>query len=230
MQAPPPDAAAAIAAAARSINQTQSLDETLATIATVARTSIPGFDHIGISTMDSKGNLETKAATGDLVWQLDKLQYSLRQGPCVDSLRGAAAVVAPNIGEDHRWPQYVPQAVERGLRSQMAINLHLDDQGTIGGLNMYSTTSEEIHPEAEALADLFAAHAAIALGHAREREGLNDALQSRKVIGQAIGILMERYAMNEDRAFSFLVRASSHNNVKLRDVAAELVRVANARP
>jgi AmiR/NasT family two-component response regulator len=79
------------------------------------------------------------------------------------------------------------------------------------------------------MADLFATHAAIALGHAEERENLNQALQSRKVIGQAIGILMERYQLTEDRAFSFLVRASSHGNIKLRDVAAELVDEANKR-
>ena len=82
--------------------------------------------------------------------------------------------------------------------------------------------------EAEAIANLFATHAAIALGHAREREHLNEALQSRKLIGQAVGIVMERYSMNEDRAFDFLVRASSHGNIKLRQVAQELVDEINA--
>jgi AmiR/NasT family two-component response regulator len=101
--------------------------------------------------------------------------------------------------------------------------LYLDNEGTLGGINFYSTESEDLHPEAEALADLFAAHSAIALGHARERETLNEALHTRKVIGQAIGIIMERYHMNEDRAFAFLVRASSQGNIKLRDIAQELV-------
>jgi hypothetical protein len=110
----------------------------------------------------------------------------------------------PRIHHDQRWPRYVPAAVELGLRSQLAVRLYLDDQGTL------------------------AAHAAIALGNARERENLNQALHSRKVIGQAVGILMERYEMNEDRAFAFLVRASSHANIKLRDVAQELVNRANA--
>jgi AmiR/NasT family two-component response regulator len=79
------------------------------------------------------------------------------------------------------------------------------------------------------VADLFAAHAAIALGQARERETLNEALHSRKTIGQAIGILMERYQMNDERAFAFLVRASSHSHIKLRDIAQELVDQANAK-
>ena len=79
------------------------------------------------------------------------------------------------------------------------------------------------------LARLFAAHAAIALGHVHERETLTDALETRKVIGQAIGLLMERHAMNEDRAFAFLVRASSHANIKLRTAAQELVNQHNAK-
>jgi hypothetical protein len=85
----------------------------------------------------------------------------------------------------------VPAAVQLGLRSQLAVRLYLDDDGVLGGLNLYSTTSDEVDPEAEATAELFAAHAAIALHNARERENLDEALRSRKVIGQALGILME---------------------------------------
>jgi GAF domain-containing protein len=223
-----PDVGQAIASAARSMNHKRTLDETLQAIVEVARASVPGFDEVGISTLHKDGKVQTRAATGDLVHQLDDLQYGLSEGPCVDTLREAHVVVAPHIQHDQRWPRYVPAAVERGLRSQLAVRLYLDDQGTLGGLNLYSTTSDDVDPEAEGTAELFAAHAAIALGNARERENLNQALHSRKVIGQAVGILMERYEMNEDRAFAFLVRASSHANIKLREVAQELVNRANA--
>jgi GAF domain-containing protein len=223
----PPDAGRAIAAAVRTINQSQTLEETLQKIAEVARKSVPGFDQVGISALHKDGRVETKAATGDLVYRLDDIQYSLGEGPCVDTLRESTIVPVPRIRHDRRWPRFVPQAVELGLRSQLAVKLYLDSEATLGGINFYSTNSEELHPEAEALAELFAAHSAIALGHARERETLNEALHSRKVIGQAIGILMERYQMNEDRAFAFLVRASSHENIKLRDIARELVNQRN---
>jgi putative aminopeptidase FrvX len=108
----------------------------------------------------------------------------------------------------------------------MAVKLYLD-QGTLGGLNFYSTVSEEVTPNAQTLGRLFATHAAIALGHARERDTLSSAMQSRQVIGQAVGIVMERYQIGEDRAFAFLVRASSHGNIKLRAIAQELVTEAN---
>jgi GAF domain-containing protein len=224
-----PDIGQAIAAAARTINHPKSLDETLQTIAEVARDSVPGFDQVGISTLHKNGKVETRAFTGDLVLRLDEIQYSLSEGPCVDTLRDSDVVTAPKIRHDQRWPRYVPEAVALGVQSQLAVKLYLDDEGTLGGINFYSTISEEVDPDAEALADLFAAHSAIALGHARERESLNEALHSRKVIGQAIGILMERYEMNEDRAFAFLVRASSQGNIKLRDIAQELVDQRNSK-
>ncbi len=213
----------AIAAAARSINHIQSIDEALQAIVYVARDSVPGFDHVGISTLHKDGKVETRAATGRLVYELDALQYDLNEGPCVDTLRDAEVVAAAHIRHDQRWPRFVPEAVQLGLRSQLAVRLYVDDDGVLGGLNLYSTSSDEIDPEAEATAELFAAHAAIALDNAHERETLNQALQSRKVIGQAVGMIMERYQMSEDQAFAFLVRASSHSNLKLRDIAQELV-------
>ena len=222
------DFAHSIAAAARTMNQPRSLADTLQTIVEAARSSVPGFDHVGISTLHMDGKVETKAYSGDLVLRLDKIQYSLGEGPCVDSLRGHDVVTAPTIRHDQRWPRYVPEAVAHGVKSQLAVQLYLEDGGTLGGINFYSTLSESVDEEARALAQLFATHSAIALSHAHERATLNEALQTRKVIGQAIGIVMERYQMDEDRAFAFLVRASSHANIKLRAIAQELVDQRNA--
>ncbi len=224
-----PDIGAALAAAARTMHHTSTLDDTLQVIVEVARESVPGFDEVGISTLRRHGKVQTRAATGDLVHTLDALQYELDEGPCVDTLHDAAIVVAPHIRHDQRWPRYVPPAVEAGLRSQLAVKLYLADAGTLGGLNLYSTSSDEVDPDASGIAELFAAHAAIAVGSAQERQNLNEALHSRKIIGQAVGILMERYGMNEDRAFAFLVRASSHGNIKRRDVAQGIVDKRNER-
>jgi GAF domain-containing protein len=218
---------AAIAEAARLIGRETSEEETLQAIVRAARQSLPDFDHIGITTIDRHGTPTTRALIGDLVQPMDALQYELREGPCYDTLRGEAVVTAPRLRHDQRWPNFVPRAVQMGLRSQLAVKLFLDQEGTLGGLNLYSTSSDDIDRDAEQVAELFAAHAAVALGVAHERAGLNLALQSRKVIGQALGILMERYQMDEDRAFAFLARASSHGNTKLRDVAQQLVDEVN---
>jgi AmiR/NasT family two-component response regulator len=84
-----------------------------------------------------------------------------------------------------------------------------------------------VHPDALQIAELFAAHAAIALGRSRYEHQLNEAVTSRQMIGQAIGILMQQYRINEDRAFQFLVRASRTSNIKLRTLAREIVDNAN---
>ncbi len=224
----PTDFARSIEQAARTLYAPRSLDDTLQTIIEVACNSVPGFDHAGIATIEKNGAVETRAFTGDLVLQLDKLQYSLHEGPCSDALDGPEAVVVSSLRTEERWPQYVPQARCAGVRSQLAVKLYLAE-GTLGGINFYSTTADDVTDEAQAFARLFATHAAIALGHAQERAHLNEGMQTRRVIGQALGILMERYEMNEDRAFAFLVRASSHRNIKLRLIAEELVGEANAR-
>jgi GAF domain-containing protein len=224
------DLRGAMTSAARAINTPLSLSGNLSLIAETARLSLPGCDAVGISTVDKEGRPRPRAGTSQLVWDLDRLQYRLQEGPCVDSMTntGPAAVEAPRIRHDVRWPLYAPQAFERGVRAQLAVKVYLDAGGTVGGLTMYSLGTEEIHPEAAGIAALFAAHAALAVSNAREVDSLNEALRSRKAIGQAIGILMSKYTLDEDAAFGFLLRTSSLANIKIRDLAAEMVAEANA--
>ncbi len=216
-----------VAEAARTLNQPRTLDETLQTIVEVACNSVPGFDQVGVATLQKEGGVTTRAFSGDLVVRLDEMQYCLREGPCSEALYGAEPISMSSLRAEQRWPRYTPQARAVGVRSQLAVKLYLDNSA-LGGINFYSTISDDVSHDAQALARLFASHAAIALGHATDRQHLNEALQTRKVIGEAIGILMERHGMNEDRAFAFLVRASSHANIKLRAVAQELVDEWNA--
>jgi GAF domain-containing protein len=227
-----PDVVEALEEAAHAINGGRSLEETLDAIVHTALRSVPGFDHVGISITHKDGRVETKAATDDLVWKLDLLQYELGEGPCLDAIRSPAgvgrSVAVEYAGRDQRWPTYMPLAVEAGLRAQLGVQLYATD-GTVGGLNMYSTTSDTVDPDAHLLAELFATHAAQAFGHARTEDQLNEALATRKVIGQAVGIVMGRYDIDEDGAFAFLVRASTTSNTKLRVIADEVVRLANER-
>lgn len=190
--------------------------------------TVPGFDHVGISITHHDGRIETRAGTDPLVWDLDTIQYGLGEGPCYDSIREGGVTVVERAPLDQRWPRYLSRAAERGLRAQLAVGLYRDED-TIGGLNLYSTESDTIARDAVLIAELFASHAAIALGRSRQETQLNEAIASRKVIGQAIGILMERYRIEEHRAFQFLVRASQTGNTKLRAVAEELVTSTNEK-
>jgi GAF domain-containing protein len=221
------DVARALAETALNINAHRSLDETLDAIVQSARVSVPGFDHVGISVLHGKGDVETKAATGQLVWDLDAVQYDLDQGPCLDSLRKAPTVNVERIRDDPRWPEYAPRAADRGVRSQLAYRLYQGDH-ILGGLNLYSTESDTVHEGACEIGELFAMHATVALGRAMEEDNLNEALTTRGTIAKAIGLTMGRYQIDSDRAFQFLIRASSTSNIKLRDIAEEVVNQADA--
>lgn len=215
-------AAVEITHAVEEINESRSLQETLDAIVRATKVSVPDFEHVSISVRHRDGTIETKAGSDQLVWELDAVQYDLHEGPCVDAIEHEPVVVVQNARREQRWPRYIPAAVEKGVRSQVGVQLFAQGKH-IGGLNLYSTENDEVDQDSVETARLLATHAAIMLGHAQEEHHLNQALQSRKIIGQAIGILMERYRIDSDRAFQFLLRASSTGNIKLRDVAEELV-------
>ncbi|MDQ6525518.1 GAF and ANTAR domain-containing protein [Nocardioides sp. LHD-245] len=216
--------AAALTEAARTINAHRSLDDTLDAIVRAAQETVPGFEHVGISITHGDRQIETRSGTGPLVWEIDDLQYKLGEGPCYDAIRRGGVTIMEDIATEQRWPRYVEEAARHGLHAQMGLQLYSED-GTLGGLNFYSR-EPGIDPDAIQLAELFAAHASIALGRARHEHQLNESVTTRQAIGTAVGIIMERYRIPEDRAFQFLVRASSTGNVKLRVVAQEVVDAA----
>jgi GAF domain-containing protein len=136
-------------------------------------------------------------------------------------------VVSPNLAADERFPRYAPAALAHGIRAQAGIRL-FEGPRSQGALNLYSTRVGAFE-DFETLAALFAHQAAVAIGYAREVQNLNEAVRTRQRIGQAVGIVMERYGLTDERAFAFLTRLSQHRNVKLRVVAQELVAESDAR-
>jgi len=220
--------ATALTQATESIDESNTLGDTLDAIVHATKIAVPEFAHVSISVRHRDGSLETQAGTDQLVWELDALQYGVHEGPCVDAIEEVPIVVVEHLRHEQRWPSYIPAAADRGVRSQVGVQLFTRGKH-IGGLNLYSTERDDVDPDSAETARLFATHAAIMLGHAQQEHHLNQALQTRKVIGQAIGILMERYQLDEDRAFQFLMRASSTSNVKLRDVASEVVASSTER-
>jgi GAF domain-containing protein len=222
------DVAAALAAASKLLHRQDTPDRTLVTVVETARATVPGVDGAAISLL-VEGSLKTLAATSDVVDTLGRAQAELGEGPCLDALGAHGLVVAEDLLTDDRWPRYVARAREAGLRAQLAIQLH-DDDRTLGVLDLYSTRSGTVGHTTVRVAELFAVHAGLALLNAQHRQQMNDALTTRKLIGQAIGLVMERYKIDDQRAFEFLVRISQSTNVKIRDVAEEMVTQAAGRP
>jgi GAF domain-containing protein len=161
--------AEALATAAKEMSTRRPLDEVLDHLVNMAQRSLPGVDHAGISITHADGTIETIAATDDMVLKFDHLQYEMDEGPCLTAIRDEGVVVVNHADREQRWPRFTERATALGLRSQMGVRLYANEQ-TLGGLNLYATQVEEIDPEVIHMAQLFASHAALALGHARVEE------------------------------------------------------------
>jgi GAF domain-containing protein len=215
------DLAEVMAQAASSINAPEALEDVLDRLARAACTAIPGVDYAGVS-IGRRTGIETMAATDPLVEQADQLQYELGEGPCLDAMGGKKLALVHDMRDEPRWPRFAPLAAELGVLSQMGVEIFRQGS-TVGGLNLYAGRPGAFDDTTEHAATIFAMHAAIALDKTMTVTHLTDALRSRQLIGQAVGIVMQRHVVDEHAAFRYLVRVSQNSNTRLRDVAQTLV-------
>jgi GAF domain-containing protein len=209
-----------MAEVARTLHEPESVDDVLGRLVRVAREAIPA-EFVGVSISSSKG-IHTVAASDPLVKNLDRAQYELSEGPCIDAMRDHTATAVADLRTDHRWPRFGPRAVAAGVISQMGIEI-FRQHSTVGGLNLYACRPNAFDEDTRHAAALFARHAGLALDKTLTITNLTEALQTRQTIGQAIGIVMQRYTVDEADAFKQLVRLSQTTNVKLRDIARSVV-------
>lgn len=193
----------------------------LTALASSAVANIPSVDFASITMRHQDGTLQTLAETDPRAREFDELQYELGEGPCLSAVTEERFVLVNDLSEAARYPQYGPRAAERGIRAQVAVQLlHNGEQA---GLNLYSGRTGIFDRSTIQIAELFSTHAAVLIGYARQVETLGQAVHARQDIGTAVGIVMERYQIDRDRAFAYLVRMSNHRNVKVRLLAQEII-------
>jgi GAF domain-containing protein len=227
----PANAAEALERLGRLSLRDLSMEALLQQVAELSKTVMPGNPEASVLLL-VKDRPTTVVSTGRLATDLDERQYERGQGPCLHAARTGELVEIPDTRTDRRWPDYTPRAAERGNLSSLSIPLTIDEAERVSGaLNIYARTPDAFDADARAAATGFAPYAAIAVGnmHAYESarnmaDNLQVALQSRAVIDQAKGILMERHKLTADQAFQALSRASMRSNRKVRDIADDLVR------
>ena len=217
-----PTMAETFAEVARILLSEEGVEHTLARIGQLAVTTIAGCDHAGISLIEGR-TVTTAGASDDVPVEVDRIQYEVGQGPCLDAIRNLEVFECGRLDQEERWPAFSKRAcAETGVTSMLAFRLFVDED-TMGALNLYSKAADAFHDESREIGALFAAHAAVALASARKEEHLEAALRSRDVIGQAKGLLMARQDISSDEAFAVLRKASQRLNVKLRDIADRVV-------
>ena len=221
---------------ARTLTETESVRDTLGSILALALRSIPGCHAASVTVLDGKGRPSTIAATDEKTHVLDRRQYVLHDGPCLDAARRQQVNRWTLQEAEQRWPDFTALAEEMGLRSYLSAGLALAGR-TLGALNLSSHDTDGFSQLDEDLISLFTVPAAAAIvvvgryAEARDlAEQLEQALGSRAVIDQAIGIVMAESRCDADQAFATLSRASNNRNMKLRDLATEIVMRVGGRP
>jgi GAF domain-containing protein len=205
-----------------------SMETLLQAVVDAAASTLPGHLEVSISVIVNQ-KPSTAVHTGQLALDLDESQYGRGYGPCLHAATTGEQVVIDDARTDARWPDYLARAVERGSLSSFSVPLPTSDLHA--GLNIYAREAHAFDEDAQFTATRFAPYAAVAINNMSAYQNARDladnleiALQSRAVIDQAKGILIERHKLTPDQAFQALARASQHANKKLRDVAEHLVR------
>jgi GAF domain-containing protein len=230
-----PDLVEAFSALQLLLVSTQDVDSFLEELAKLAADAVSPSASCGI-TVQRGGQPMTVASSGALAQQVDELQYDVGAGPCLETLATGAVIDVPELIGESRWGDYPAHALGQGVRSSLSTPLMVDG-ASVGALNLYGSHPHAFDGAARQQAETFATQAATALtlvlrnaNRAAKSAQLEQALSSRTVIDQALGILMAQQRCAADEAFALLRRHSQNNNRKLRDVAADIITQVSGRP
>jgi len=220
-QNPLADPATVFAALAQILYEGPEPAEVYAAICLTATILIPGCDHASMM-LRRRGEAVTVAATDDVARRVDDLERATREGPCLDALDTADAVIESDLNTPSLWPELAKRVVaETPVRGAMGFRMLVDEQ-KVGALNLFSDNpgafTEASTRDAIVLAS-FASVAVAAIARGEEAATLRRGLESNREIGKAIGLLMALNHCSDDEAFDILRRTSQRMNRKIADLA-----------
>jgi GAF domain-containing protein len=214
---------------ARSLQGRDDTDSLLDDVVAAAVALIPGVDEGSISMVMGRKQVISRNPSSELPRVVDELQAETGEGPCLDAVYTEQTVRVPDMAHEERWPKFAARAAAAGAASMLTFQLYVEGDN-LGALNLYARRPFAFDEESEHVGVLFATHAAIALVGAQRRDNLERGMETRDLIGQAKGILMERYHVSGPRAFVLLSQASQRSQLKLREVAEQLSRTGELPP
>lgn len=192
---------------------------------TLAADAVPNAIGVGLTLARGDREPSTLVASNEVAGIVDAIAYEVGEGPCLDAIAQDDVTVANDLRNDNRWPKFVERAVrETPIRSMFGTRIYLagDERGA---LNFYAKEVDAFTDLDVGIGATLSALASIALQRAaeqRRRANLEIALESSRVIGMAIGIIMSRQLLTAEQAFDALRRTSQESNRKLRDLALEV--------
>jgi GAF domain-containing protein len=204
------------------------IEETLSELTEAAVAMIDGVDCAGVLLIEN-GEFNSVAGTSDIAEMLDQAQRDTGEGPCVDAAERDVIVRCNDLRHDGRWPRFSEIAVSAGVLSVMSFRLYTQGVDS-GALNLFGFGTGSFTAEPEAVGAMLATHAAVALVAANRQQQFESALASRDLIGQAKGIIMERFDVDAVRAFELLRRVSQESNTPVKEIAARLTERKTSGP
>ncbi len=203
------------------LHQQPDTNHTVQAVAEFALNAV-GADYAGVMLLHGRRRVDIAATTDPKVDQADQLQLELDEGPCLSAIDAGENFVIADTTTDQRWPRWCQQVSRLGILSVLSIRL-ATDISKVGSLNLYANATDRFSdPDDVTVGQILAQHASIALDNARQIDSLHQAIDGRTMIGQAQGILMERYDLDANQAFAVLRRYSQSQNTKLAEVARTL--------
>lgn len=214
------------------------IEDFLRELVALAATALPAKVHCSVTLRaEDPDHPYTAAASDEAVDVFDQRQYDVGEGPCLETLRTGTPHHIDDVDEEERFGAFPKLARESGMCSVLALPLVPPRQNVAGVLNMYAAKPHSFTRPVREQAAVFAGHASGALGVALKFAGqlqfsmdLQTAIASRTVIDQALGVIMSQESCTAGRAFEILTQASQHRNVKLRELAADIVTKVGGQP
>jgi GAF domain-containing protein len=220
--APGDNFAQRMAELARSVAAPRDIDDVLSGVTATTVELVTGADTAGVLLVSKGGKYESLSGTSELIYEVDRLQEKHNAGPCVEAAINELVVRTDDFETETRWPQYSREVCKLGVRSSISFKLYTGDR-TAGALNVFSRRPNSFDADSEVIGSILAAHAAAAILASRDSQQLQAALLSRDLIGQAKGMLMERFQVDAVGAFEMLRKLSQQMNVRLSEIARRVV-------
>jgi hypothetical protein len=219
-------------ALARLIYSGSTFEEMYQHLVETAPRIVAGCDHASLM-LARRDGYETAAASDDVARHIDALERELGEGPCVDAIDDEAGQIDPDIRRQSAWPRLAERVLAETPVQGMAGYRIVVDGKKVGALNLFSDTAGALEEEGGDQGAVLSAFASVALMSVANRDradSLRRGLESNREVGKAIGLLMAAHHIGSDEAFEVLRKASNDMNMKLTEVAREVIENAERRP
>jgi hypothetical protein len=204
-------------------------DQVYEAVVTAAPDLVDGCDHASLM-LRGHDQFSTVAASDDVARSIDTFERELGEGPCLDAIVDAAVYHDADLTDGSPWPRLTERVLARTpVRSMAGFRLLAGDQRT-GALNLFSDTPCGLDARSVDQGIVLTSFITVALMASHERraaETLRAGLASNREIGKAVGLMMAFHKIGDEEAFGMLRSASQEMNIKLVEVARQVVQHHN---